>query len=235
MKVEWEKQTVVKEVVENIKTYVAFDGTKFTARTDCEKYEEKCRSELLSGIETCSAINGHPGFDGECHDDSNSYAWYHPVNADEIQRLNKCFEGADLSDEDIGQWIGIESNDDDRCCGVSYLDSCIKYARNLLASLGYEMHINPISTTPLPTAKFPTDKGYVLPLQGGYLDIRASCDPDYPGMDLEFISDKENADSKTRPRVLVEQNREDGQLRVLVWADPNSEDYSESIDLPTQY
>ena len=82
-------------------------------------------------------------------------------------------------------------------------------------------------------------KTYALPIKNGHLDIRVSVDPDYPGLDIEYISDKENtiADDElvTRPRVLIEQNTEFGEnvnggLRALVWGNPHSEDYSESVE-----
>lgn len=75
-------------------------------------------------------------------------------------------------------------------------------------------------------------KVYALPIKNGHLDIRVSTDPDYPGLDIEYISDIEDHVSdeelKTRPRVLIEES--EGALRALIWANPLSEDYSESAD-----
>ncbi len=73
---------------------------------------------------------------------------------------------------------------------------------------------------------------YKLPIKGGYLDIRTSIDPDYPGLDIEFIPDNEDMenDPKTRPRVLIERPAGTDKLRCLVWGDPKSEDYSECIE-----
>lgn len=75
-------------------------------------------------------------------------------------------------------------------------------------------------------------KTYALPIKNGHLDIRVSTDPEYPGLDVEYISDMESetkADQlRTRPRVLIENNA--GVLRTLVWGNPLSEDYSNDID-----
>lgn len=76
-------------------------------------------------------------------------------------------------------------------------------------------------------------KVYALPIKKGHLDIRVSTDPNYPGLDVEYISDVEeraiiNEDIKSRPRVLIK-NAEDT-LRALIWGNPNSEDYSESVE-----
>ena len=76
------------------------------------------------------------------------------------------------------------------------------------------------------------DKTYALPIKNGHLNIRVSADPNYPGLDIEYISDKEddipNEGLRTRPRVLIENN--EGVLRALVWGDPQSEDYTDDVD-----
>lgn len=76
------------------------------------------------------------------------------------------------------------------------------------------------------------DKIYALPIKNGHLDIRVMTDPCYPGLDIEYFSNKEDDISQeefgTRPRVLIENN--EGLLRALVWGDPQSEDYTEDID-----
>ena len=68
-------------------------------------------------------------------------------------------------------------------------------------------------------------------VNGGILKAEPSQDPDYPGMDIEFIPDNGNHDG-TYPRVLLETPR-DGEgfdpLRCLVWADKDSEDYTNEI------
>lgn len=81
--------------------------------------------------------------------------------------------------------------------------------------------------------KLEKEKIYSLPIKNGHLDIRVCSDPDYPGLDVEYISDKEyeippEERDKTRPRVLIEVN--EGVLRALIWSDTTNEDYSESIE-----
>ncbi len=36
---------------------------------------------------------------------------------------------------------------------------------------------------------------YTVSLNSGYLDIRTSEDPDYPGVEIEFIPDKEHSEN----------------------------------------
>ena len=75
---------------------------------------------------------------------------------------------------------------------------------------------------------------YKLPIKNGYLDIRASQDPDYPGLDIEYIDDSESKDNyHTRPRVLIECPEDTNTLRVLVWGNPDSEDFDTEIEFET--
>lgn len=63
----------------------------------------------------------------------------------------------------------------------------------------------------------------------------ASADSDYPGIDVEYITDKESENALSRPRVLVEWsgngNSPDDTLRALRWSNPDEEDYVEEIPL----
>lgn len=69
----------------------------------------------------------------------------------------------------------------------------------------------------------------VVKIQGGHLVATESQDPDYPGIDVEFVSDSDNGEYAARPRILFEKPVEDGELRALVWSDKNSEDYTNKI------
>ena len=79
---------------------------------------------------------------------------------------------------------------------------------------------------------------YKLPIKDGYLDISVSQDPDYPGLDIEYVDnkDKEAFEKEimcTRPRVLIECPHDTNTLRALVWGNPDSEDYSTNIEFET--
>ena len=65
-------------------------------------------------------------------------------------------------------------------------------------------------------------------VEGGYLRATVSEDPNYPGIDVEFVADDDCGENLSRPRVLFEKPI-DGDLRALIWADTNDEDYSEEI------
>lgn len=69
----------------------------------------------------------------------------------------------------------------------------------------------------------------IVKVEGGVLRATKSQDPNYPGIDVEFIADQEEDNILSRPRVLFEKPV-DGSLRVLVWNDSKSEDYSDEIE-----
>lgn len=60
---------------------------------------------------------------------------------------------------------------------------------------------------------------------GGFIRATACIDPDYPGIDIEFVPDKNgNPEALSLPRVLFEKPVEDGKLRAIVWGDEMKED-----------
>lgn len=73
-------------------------------------------------------------------------------------------------------------------------------------------------------------------VKNGFLVATPSTDPNYPGIDVEFVADTDTGAgaNMSRPRVLIEQPiNEDGNyetLRAIVWNNKHSEDYSNSID-----
>jgi len=52
------------------------------------------------------------------------------------------------------------------------------------------------------TIELKPEKIYKLPIKNGYLDIRVSLDPDFPSIDIEYISRKEKDTHANQP-VLV--------------------------------
>jgi hypothetical protein len=67
-------------------------------------------------------------------------------------------------------------------------------------------------------------------VKGGYIVASVSSDPNYPGIDVEYVADDDNGERVSRPRVLVEYPVNDC-LRALIWNEPDNEDYTEEIDL----
>lgn len=82
------------------------------------------------------------------------------------------------------------------------------------------------------------EPGYIygIPLENGYLDIRVSHNPYYPGLDVEYISDNPYPGAHSHPRVVIEapideDTGEQNLLRTLIWANRKSEDYTDEIKL----
>ena len=71
-------------------------------------------------------------------------------------------------------------------------------------------------------------KNLVVKVNGGFLVATKSTDPDYPGIDVEFVSDFDEGENASRPRILFEKPV-DGELRALIWNNKDSEDYAEEI------
>lgn len=65
-------------------------------------------------------------------------------------------------------------------------------------------------------------------VEGGYIRANAFQDDDYPGIDVEFVPDGPQKNVLSFPRVLFEKPKDDD-LRVLVWGDAQSEDYTDEI------
>lgn len=66
-------------------------------------------------------------------------------------------------------------------------------------------------------------------VEGGYIRATAAQDENYPGIDVEFVPNKPQEDALSFPRVLVEKPLESDNLRAVIWANPNDEDYSDEI------
>ena len=64
----------------------------------------------------------------------------------------------------------------------------------------------------------------------GTLYAKVINDDAYPGIDIEYIPDRENDEALSLPHVLVEWPEGD-RLRALVWNDPGSEDFTVEVPL----
>ncbi len=60
----------------------------------------------------------------------------------------------------------------------------------------------------------------------GKFEVIPNMGSDYPGMDIEFMPNKDH--KGTNPRILFEYP-DGGKLRLLIWGDPNSEDPNKEI------
>ena len=68
----------------------------------------------------------------------------------------------------------------------------------------------------------------IVKVPGGQIVATKATDAYYPGIDIEFISDNEENNIVSRPRILFEKPL-DGELRALTWSDTKNEDYTEEI------
>jgi hypothetical protein len=68
-----------------------------------------------------------------------------------------------------------------------------------------------------------------IKVTGGYLRAIESGDPEYPGIWVEFVGDDDNGENLSRPQALMEIDPSTNKPRLLVWDDPNNEDYTQEI------
>lgn len=69
-----------------------------------------------------------------------------------------------------------------------------------------------------------------IKVKGGYLRAIESGDPEYPGIWVEFVSNDDNGKNLSRPQALMEIDPNTNKPRLLVWDDPNNEDYTKEIE-----
>ena len=65
----------------------------------------------------------------------------------------------------------------------------------------------------------------------GKLIATEAGDPDYPGIWLEYVDNEDNGQNLSRPQVLMEQEAETGNIRLLIWDDPKNECHTREIIL----
>ena len=105
------------------------------------------------------------------------------------------------------------------------------YDREARIYQGDNSHIWSIATIDVPhTTYYGENNRLIVSLPDGHLVASFAQDPEYPGIDVEFIANTESNTILSRPRVLIEQPINE-KLRCLIWNDPKNEDYTEEIDL----
>ena len=117
------------------------------------------------------------------------------------------------------------------------LDPTLLFLADLNEYVPVGVYISPIRSEY--RAKDETSSGAMeVNVPGGVLRATKSLDPEYPGVDIEFIAaaeDRSCGKFQSRPRVLMEYKIEDDELRVAIWADEKSEDYSGDIEFNKRY
>lgn len=71
-----------------------------------------------------------------------------------------------------------------------------------------------------------------VPVLGGEIRVTVCGDPNYPGVDVEYVADSDEGQNPSRPRVTMEMTMVDegsSLLRALVWTDPEKEGYTKVI------
>lgn len=135
------KIKTTKQMVEvNVQTYIACDGTEFTTAWQCEEYERKLREKDIEMVETNDEAKNFTPLNGCEFSESNTYRWFRPKDEEQVILLNEFFQPwQSLTDDDIGKWICIESDDEETW--VYRLDESIDHIEDFLSKFGYKITI----------------------------------------------------------------------------------------------
>lgn len=119
--------------------YIAEDGTQFESERECKQYErgdmfEKMIAESPDIIKYPEA-EGMQNLGADFSTDDYRYLWYKPLNEAGTALLKRAYGCID--DDPTGKIICIEIAYNDTY--YSYLGEGIRYAKNLLSKLGYDM------------------------------------------------------------------------------------------------
>lgn len=68
-----------------------------------------------------------------------------------------------------------------------------------------------------------------IKVKDGYLKATTSEDPNFPGIDIEYIPEEIDELSISDPRILIEKPVDSNELRALIWNDSQDEDYTDKI------
>lgn len=66
----------------------------------------------------------------------------------------------------------------------------------------------------------------IIPGKGHFNIMIDDWGGDYPGIDIEYISEKGMKDTASKPRVMFELGHTEEDPTVRVWEDPNNEDHT---------
>lgn len=143
---------VVEEIVrtKKVNKYVAFDGTEFKDKWDCEEYEYRAYRKMLeerNDIVYSENLDGYVPLDCEySYDDEDSYCWYKPLTKEAVDFINKMHDTDTVngvSYSGIGEWVCFEKNSDGEFYPYYFEDS-VRAAIDLFKALGYNMFLEKI-------------------------------------------------------------------------------------------
>lgn len=91
------------EIMNQIKMYVANDGTIFNTYDDCKRHEDNLAS--LANIETVDAY--YNIYNNEyCTDDNIKILWYRPKNISELNTINEYYN-INIPNTAINRWVCV--------------------------------------------------------------------------------------------------------------------------------
>lgn len=69
----------------------------------------------------------------------------------------------------------------------------------------------------------------------GVFVVSESSDPNYPGIDVEFIADETPEEAVSNPRICFEYSAEERTLQAYAWSDMSNEDYTHKVTFDIEH
>ena len=129
------KEEVKREVVDTHIYYEAFDGTQFTQKTECEKYENCALGAVLKRIQTfiIASDNGGDMINPFDESDENLFMCVVPKTQSDIDTLNHLFAFRGMKASEVpftDKYIDVPLLIGYRLCDYTTLDWCWYYNLN---------------------------------------------------------------------------------------------------------
>lgn len=120
--------------------YVAFDGKEFKYEDACTDYELRCKENtILSPVEQCEELDNYPPPNGSGINENNTFHWYLPKTAEDMNILRNVFCDCSFSDEHIGEWHCVEDTPDFNAT-VTTEDEIKGYITDVFDKLGVKVN-----------------------------------------------------------------------------------------------
>lgn len=133
------KRTIKEVAPEYVYSYIAFDGKEFDNKWRCWKYESNLLlKKIFDHSQVCIEAEDNIPFNGKSYSDLRNCYWIKPLDYDAISYINLMIDNelCKRTVKDIENWICLEISDDDQCCYVETLDSCIDYVKKMFGYFG---------------------------------------------------------------------------------------------------
>ena len=147
-----EIRTKTRMVEEEVRTYIACDGTEFSFESECLRYEEKLRrEESIDKIQELRIDNLNdlmPLTNDGYTEEHYIYTWFEIEDEEDYENLKAAFTGNNFPDElSYPEKVCVETNNEYDYDADSYLytlNGVIENAKDFFEKFGLEMELRKV-------------------------------------------------------------------------------------------